>query len=384
MRTEGRGLLFSELSKFEVKDSENNIIGRVGDLLLDKSDLNVNSLILYGSKLEEKLEALHLRDDVDPIIPINIINRDLIKSAKIQTTITKDKIDTTYTGWKPPDDLLQFSKLKKTNVVDKNDKIIGRIVDMIFHSKEGYTFVIGGSKFIEFLHRFNLNHNHDLLIPQKYFTKCDYKQISISVDKTELTIADKLPISSIVMKEPPSFEFPFAEIRSRYHYLVFEVDMEMLNQKLKEKEEKISMIKSEITINEFNTDDEAIVEEFTDLFNEVAMTSVDPYEELTPELAKTHFSKGTFIAYRYGKPVGYCITSEEETNNGKIGAIAGIGIHHKQRGKKLSLVILSNVVKWFEKQGNFVKIQADILDKNEASLGLFTGLGFEQVKSFYL
>ena len=64
---------FSELTKFKVVDNEGNNLGRVGDVLLNSEDISIDSLILFGSILEEKMEDIGLREDIDPIVSVAVL-----------------------------------------------------------------------------------------------------------------------------------------------------------------------------------------------------------------------------------------------------------------------------------------------------------------------
>ncbi|MHA2362676.1 MAG: hypothetical protein ACXAC7_01865 [Candidatus Hodarchaeales archaeon] len=138
-------LFLSYLKKFKVYDTDNVLLGQVGDILVNKSDLLPHSLILYGSFLEEKLEDIGIREDIDPIVSVNDISEIDNKEKIIRILKPRTEISTTDNNWQPPDDLYQFSKLKKIPVFNKRDKNIGSIIDIVLYSGKSYSLVINGN-----------------------------------------------------------------------------------------------------------------------------------------------------------------------------------------------------------------------------------------------
>ncbi|MHA2364097.1 MAG: PRC-barrel domain-containing protein [Candidatus Hodarchaeales archaeon] len=189
----GKDYFFSVLTKFKVLDSENKSLGRIGDALFSK-DLSLDSLILFGSIIEEKMEDIGLREDIDPIISVKDIVEEDIKGKKLKITKLKTQIPTTGKDWKPPEDLYQFTKLRKIPVYDKNEEKIGTIIDIAFHTDGTYTLVIGGSFLEEFLERIKIFADKDLLVPKKYIKEFSMEKIIVFHAKMELstTIDEKI------------------------------------------------------------------------------------------------------------------------------------------------------------------------------------------------
>ena len=128
------GVFFTQLSKYTVRDVNNKKIGHVGDLLLNKDDWSLNSFIIHGSFIEEKLEAMKLKEDIDPIVPKEFIDNEITVDKLILITKPVHLLAKTFTGWQPKDKVRQFSKLRKLKVFDENDEDVGRVIDILFHS----------------------------------------------------------------------------------------------------------------------------------------------------------------------------------------------------------------------------------------------------------
>ena len=84
---------FSELEKLDIFDKDQVKIGRAIDVDLDV-DGRV-SIIVGGGFVEEKLEAIGLKDDIDIIVPSNVISS---IHDSIQLSVSKDELDTTLNG----------------------------------------------------------------------------------------------------------------------------------------------------------------------------------------------------------------------------------------------------------------------------------------------
>ena len=84
---------FSELEKLDIFDKDHEKIGRAIDV-----DLNIDgsvSIVVGGGFIEEKLEAIGLKDDIDILVPSNIISS---IHDSIQLSVSKNELDTTLNG----------------------------------------------------------------------------------------------------------------------------------------------------------------------------------------------------------------------------------------------------------------------------------------------
>ena len=84
---------FSVLEKLDIFDKDNTKIGRAIDVDID-ADGRI-SIIVGGGFIEEKLETIGLKDDVDIIVPSNVISS---VHDSIQLSVSKDELDTTIDG----------------------------------------------------------------------------------------------------------------------------------------------------------------------------------------------------------------------------------------------------------------------------------------------
>ncbi len=384
MKIDGDGVFFTQLSKYDVIDVNKKKLGHIGDLLLNKKDWTLNSFIIHGSFIEEKLESLKLKDDVDPIIPADYLDMAEKTDKIIKITKPEHRLAKTFTGWKPDENVHQFSKIRKSKVLDENNEDVGHVIDILFHGDGSKTLVISGSSIAHLFDPFHVIHHKEILVPIKFVMNINLKQINLSVSKDELNKLEHVSLYKLVNKDLRTLSKGYSDLSSRFYYLVYESDLKTVQRNLEKRDNKISAIMKDLSIIEYNSNDSKLTKDFVKIFNDVALTSVDPYEEMTEKTVQQHFGFGSFIAYRYGKSVGYVILSFKDSESGKKAAIAGIGVHHNARGKGLSTAFMSYIVKWLIEKDDYIALQADILPSNKASIGLFSNLGFKKVDEFYL
>lgn len=197
---------FSNLSQFKVEDKNGKIIGKPGDALFSKKDFSINSLILFGGILEEKMEDIHLRENIDPIVPLSTIASVDQKKKKIVLKVSKEDLKHTDNNFVAPDGLIQYIKLKKLGIVEKNHEKIGRIIDIFFQADGKYKFIVGGSGLEEFLEKIRVIPDKDLIVPGSSVKEISDK-IVLNVDKYSLlsTLESTSPTKELLKAEKASF-----------------------------------------------------------------------------------------------------------------------------------------------------------------------------------
>ena len=137
-------------------------------------------------------------------------------------------------------------------------------------------------------------------------------------------------------------------------------------------------ISESIKINNLNL--ETDLYNFHQLYNIIFMTSVDPTREISLEEAQGFPEERTYMASLYNSFVGFIYLTVEDDPLGesgiveKVGAVAGVGVLAKHRGKKIGLKLLKTAIEYFEDKG-ISKLICEVYEKNEASLYMFTSLG---------
>lgn len=83
----------SELEKLDIIDKNDVKVGRAIDVDFDVD--GCASIIAGGGFVEEKLEAVGLKDDVDVIVPCDVI---VSVDDSIRTSVSRDELETTLDG----------------------------------------------------------------------------------------------------------------------------------------------------------------------------------------------------------------------------------------------------------------------------------------------
>ena len=176
---------FSHLSQYRVEDKNGKIIGRPGDALFLLKDLSIDSLILFGGLLEEKLEDLHLKENIDPIVPVSVIKTVDQKKKKITLNVGREELSATDDNYKAPAGKIQYLKLKKLPIFEKENERIGRVIDIHYRTDGKYSFIVGGSALEEFLEKIRVIPDKDLIVPSTSITEISDK-IAIKLSKIDL------------------------------------------------------------------------------------------------------------------------------------------------------------------------------------------------------
>jgi len=84
---------FSDLKKMDISDMDQTKVGRAIDVDIDTE--GCISIIAGGGFIEEKMESIGLKEDIDIIVPCSVINS---IGSSIQLTVKKGELDTTLDG----------------------------------------------------------------------------------------------------------------------------------------------------------------------------------------------------------------------------------------------------------------------------------------------
>ena len=175
----------------------------------------------------------------------------------------------------------------------------------------------------------------------------------------------------------------------KHKYFIMEIPIEKVPEAIQMFEKKSSssnrLAFNAVNVRQYNNQDPKDNELFTEIFNLVLLTSPDPYRPITLTEAQKFFKEGTFLAFLYGRCVGYgVITIEKDTEIGKIGVIAGIGVHPKFRRKKVAQKIAIELGKWFLSRPDLVKLQCEVYEDNVVSQQFISSFGFKIVGELFI
>lgn len=175
---------FSEMKNKAILDQKGQKIGRVVDFhfKFDAGKIELKSIVMGGGRIEEFLESVGLRADIDPFFAINQVDR--FEDDQLYLNVEYEKLDKPVELGKNE---MRFTDLCKCTIIDSDTNKIGKINDVVFDEKSRPWFVIGGGFFEEFSERVGLRPDIDLLVPQEYVAKLSSDTMNIKYSKYQLT-----------------------------------------------------------------------------------------------------------------------------------------------------------------------------------------------------
>lgn len=132
------------LRHLRVQDANGQVIGRITDAVVNQTTLSLRGFVVHGSRLEEALEALNLREDVDPLVTLADI------TGVTDRTLTVNQAAADLPNAAPQalaeDDRL-FSDLNHIPVLDVNGQPLGLFVDVYVNADGTPAYCLGGQTF---------------------------------------------------------------------------------------------------------------------------------------------------------------------------------------------------------------------------------------------
>jgi sporulation protein YlmC with PRC-barrel domain len=176
---------YSEIRKKEVLDSNGEHVGDVIDCTFDISNnrLEMKHIILGGGRIEELLERIGARPDIDPVCSATDIDS---ISDKVYLKVNKDTLCKTIDKGVFAATDLKFTKLAKMKVVDADGFKLGNITDLWFDKASHLWLVLGGGFFEELLEKIHATPDIDLLIPQNDIERITKDSIKLTRTRFQL------------------------------------------------------------------------------------------------------------------------------------------------------------------------------------------------------
>jgi len=181
----------SDLRKKTVISSDGLKIGRIIDVVFT-ADCKLHSFIIGGSRWEEIREQLGRIEDIDPVVPVEAIQK--VKEV-ILLNIPKEKLLNFTEESAIPDEAFTYSDLKRKKIFDKREHKFGKIINLIFAPTGEPAFIIGGTVFEELTESLGIKDNIDLFLPLTNIHEVINKRIRLNKPIDELKLsADNKPM----------------------------------------------------------------------------------------------------------------------------------------------------------------------------------------------
>jgi sporulation protein YlmC with PRC-barrel domain len=178
-------LKYSDIRGKDVIDSGGEKVGEVMDWIFDLAEnvLSLKYIVLGGGRIEELLESIGARPNIDPVVRIEDVES---ISDKVYLKIDGDSLKNTIDPGVLNETDIALSKLTDIKVIDSDGFKIGFIIDVWFDTDSDMWLVLGGGFFEELLERIKAQPDIDLLVPLNMIQSISRSEICLNVTKFQL------------------------------------------------------------------------------------------------------------------------------------------------------------------------------------------------------
>ncbi|MHA2027647.1 MAG: PRC-barrel domain-containing protein [Candidatus Thorarchaeota archaeon] len=186
-----RSICSRDIKKIEVLDTTGEVIGKVTDLTITfDGNLRLSKFILAGSRWQEFLESIKIRPNRDPVVDGALIDQ---MDDHLHLNTTLDSLKTTLDDEAIVEGEIRLSQLEKMDIVDKDDKKVGRALAVNFDLDGSVSIIVGGGFIEEKLEAAGLKADVDIIVPGHTITSIAEKiQLNVSDDELRTTMDDAL------------------------------------------------------------------------------------------------------------------------------------------------------------------------------------------------
>ena len=179
------GIRFSQMMRKKVVDSTGKHIGTVNDFIVSYTPTSValKSIVMGGGRIEEFLESIGLRPDVDPVFQMDCISQ---IQDDIELITSGESLKTTLDDGTIGEGDMRLSKFSKLPIVDSSDMKVGNVIDIWFDINGAPWLVVGGGFIQEAMERIGVVPDIDLLVPMEYIDNISKHEIKLKYTKFQL------------------------------------------------------------------------------------------------------------------------------------------------------------------------------------------------------
>jgi sporulation protein YlmC with PRC-barrel domain len=176
---------YSEIRGKDVVDSKGEKVGEIMDMIFSYSDnkIELKYLVLGGGRIEELLEAIGARSDIDPVCNLDSIEK---IEDKVYLNVDRESLKKTLDPGVIGENDIKFSALSDIKIIDSDNFKIGFVIDVWFDDKGVIWLVLGGGFFEELLERLRVQPDIDLLVPPHFIETLNNNEIKLTVSRFQL------------------------------------------------------------------------------------------------------------------------------------------------------------------------------------------------------
>jgi len=186
-----RSICSRQIKKTDVLDASGKNVGKVNDLTFKfNGELSLSKFIIAGSRWEEFLESLKIRPDKDPVFDGSLIET-IDDHVHLNTTV--ETLKTTLDKDAIPEGDIRLSQIEKMDIMDKNNKKVGRAIAVDFNLDGSIYMIVGGGFIEEKLEAAGLKTDVDIIVPGHVISAIDNRvHLNVSKDTLNTTMDDAL------------------------------------------------------------------------------------------------------------------------------------------------------------------------------------------------
>jgi len=181
------GLKFSEVSGAEIQDVDGKKVGKLLDAVFKKvpdAGLDLTKFTVGGGFLEEFLEDIGLKPDIDPVFDVDIIQS--ISPKRIKLKVPKSELKSTHIHDDAiHEDEIKLSQLSKLDLIDSTQTKLGNIIDIKFDTGH-FKFICGDGFFTELLEDVGLKADIDFVVSPSAIETISDNHVVLSKSRSEL------------------------------------------------------------------------------------------------------------------------------------------------------------------------------------------------------
>ena len=208
-------LKYSDIRSKDVVDSNGEKVGEVMDWIFGcgENKLNLKYIVLGGGRIEEFLESIGARPDIDPVVRLEDVES---ISDKVYLKVDKESLLKTIDPGVLDESDFTFSKLSDIKVLDSDGVKIGFVIDIWFDKESVMWLLLGGGFFEELLERLKIQPDIDLLVPPHFIDEINKNEIRLNITKFQLesTCEDEYKkLQRQLQEAPPHDDARYAQLK---------------------------------------------------------------------------------------------------------------------------------------------------------------------------
>lgn len=167
----------SEIKKYTVIDNIGQNIGEPIDFGLNTKMMTAEVMVIGGGVIEELLEALELREDIDEYVFLDQIKE--VTESEIHLFISEADLQKTNNKGELSSNLIRFQQLLRKKVINSDEELIGEIRDMYLNDSNTFFILINSDFNAMMRSSYKYNQTFQFIIKSSMLTEGSVMHITL-------------------------------------------------------------------------------------------------------------------------------------------------------------------------------------------------------------